>query len=189
MKVFARAFTAGMVALTLAGCAGESPSGPQLHWTGESEAGFTVRDSKPGHPYSFGALTFCIDRPGQVTIQKAEAEGGAGTVVIERFAIRPGPTTTGEPMLGADRKPLSALGFGDRPADVSEVCPSGGAQPAGDRDAFVELGLQYSKTVSDSVKSTAVVLTYLSGGRRRQLRVPFFVTLCAPGDTVGICAR
>jgi hypothetical protein len=173
---------AALLAAITAGCAGESArlSIGQDRETGEPVTVVaTLPDTVADTPYSFGGWVMCLDRPGSVTVEKAELLGKQGDIVLQAFSTR--PQSREHPMLGNAEAPLATLGFPASGPPVTSVCTKSGEDPEAGWP-YTELGLQYAKTSRDTARAEGVRLTYASAGERRTVDFALVVELCAPDD-------
>ncbi|MGW4642207.1 hypothetical protein ACWEN6_27080 [Sphaerisporangium sp. NPDC004334] len=175
MRALTRAAWAAAMTIVVAtaGCASESAL---LYIDQDVTFTATLPDTTTGKAYSLGSWVVCLDRPGSVTIDKAELLKPSGGIRLQAVSARPQSRTT--PMLGNVDQPLTKVGFPARPPAITTVCGKDG-----DQTLRTELGLQYGKTGDATARAEGVRLTYTSAGRRHSVDFSMVVELCAPGDT------
>ncbi len=183
MRAVTRAvLPAVMIAIVAtAGCASEGPRLTVVNHDDEDDVtiGVTLPNTVAHRPYSLGGWSMCLDRPGAVSIEKAELIRPEGDIRLAAFSSR---LHGDHPFLGSEKKPLTSLGFPAHSPAVTTPCPERGQHP-GQWGPTTELGLQYTKDSDATARAEGVRLTYTSAGERRVVDFSLIVELCAPKDT------
>jgi len=149
-------------------------------------------------PYSFGGIIICLDRPGEVSIERVAVEPDKPGIRIDAFALRANPYLRGKEGVGEVNAPLEKLGFTPgRPHIVKSVCLTEKESNNQDAAASIhavnqgrggsELVMQYSRQSAETRTATKLIVDYRSAGKARRLVIPWAVTLCAPGDATSLC--
>jgi hypothetical protein len=89
-------------------------------------------------------------------------------------------------MVAVVRKPLEGAGFDTESNVVDVACKAARGYELGVevvRTSRLELGIQMARHSAGTARGDAVDLHYRVEGEVKTLRVPFSVTLCAPGET------
>jgi hypothetical protein len=154
---------------------------PNLIVSGEPNTAIETAtyDAEPGRPYSWTSFPLCLDRPGQVVIEKAEIAERVGQLRIEAFGVK--PLLRDQPGQGST---LQDLGHPARPSTtVDSVCAPDWEHA---RPGHVPelIGFQLSKSTIETAIARGIVLTYRAGTDLKHLTLPHTIALCAPGDDV-----
>lgn len=170
---------------------------PNLVYLGEGAAGASFHDIRPGQAYSDGSAPVCLDPPGRVEVVRIEAADPTGGMRVDGFAVAPLPVMGGPPFANV-RGPLNELGVDATKRQwVTAACFHAGEdeRPALARRAIREgrgasvLFVQYSKRSTGTATDGGLRVTYRSGGRLRDMYVPFHTTFCAEDDDVSEYCR
>jgi hypothetical protein len=171
-----------IIAVVVGGCAATSSLVDRpgaLLTTSSNEAGIAVKDPQQGSPYLFGSDIVCLDRPGMVTVESVEFEGGSATgLAVQEFTFRPFYAPLGEAGVGfGEPRTLAQRGV---PVNhkVAQACTSGDSN----RQEFAEWVIQATRTTPQTGSSQALIVAYTSAEEHHTLRIPFAITLCAPSD-------
>jgi hypothetical protein len=176
------AVVAAMGLFLVACMAGNEAPGPSLVLPeGTHPVGSGLPISAPNVPLSFGAITVCLDRPGNVTVDSVRPKDPTGGLTVTDFALRPNPAWHHHNMLGDQVGTLSDAGFhGVR--RVTLVCEAKTGRSS-------ELGLQVTKTGQGNGTSRSFIIRWHSRDRSGSLTVPFALVLCAgPTADTPACA-
>ena len=179
---FPTTILAAMSLFLVACMAGNEAPGPSLVLPeGTHPVGSGLPISAPNVPLSFGAITVCLDRPGNVTVYSVRPKDPTGGLTVTDFALRPNPAWHHHNMLGDQVGTLSDAWFhGVR--RVTLVCEAKTGRSS-------ELGLQVTKTGQGNGTSRSFIIRWHSRDRSGSLTVPFALVLCAgPTADTPACA-
>src|SRR5947207_225211 len=106
MRIFRAALALAVLAAGGMGCAARDKheQGAHLIWPNDSGSGggAALPNTRGGHPYSFGSLLLCLDRPGRVTIENVSLDAPQGGLAVQAFATRANPVEIGKEGFGSD---------------------------------------------------------------------------------------
>ena len=147
--------------------------------------------SKPNTPYSLSGLTFCITKPGKVTIDSVAPYEPSGGLVAQAFAIVPNPFETGENRfhevegsLHQFSNPASTnyIPHLNDPKVVTPICPPkpGGSSPRGVTSDL--LYVQFMKTTDVTAQDQGLIVRYTSGSQHFTVEFDWPVWLCVQHD-------
>lgn len=175
-----------VVLLTVGWWTRRGRDGPRLLWTKDAGGfGIGVVDDASGRPWSFGSIPLCLDRTGQVHVERAVQLNGDGGVRLVRIALRPLdglPPKNGKPyMLVTEHSDLRTVGFVNDQRRVDVRCDWSGGSARPNHILMYELGVEIRLTGGARGGSfQGVRLDYESRGRTRHLVVPWSFRLCPP---------
>jgi len=108
--------------------------------------------------------------------------GAQGDLVVDAFAVRPNPFTSGLLGLGDERAALASLGAGFDPAATQVVdgtCPKDPNNATDDENRrLYELGVQVHLASGDVGGATDLLVAYEIDGRQAMTSIPFGIWLC-----------
>lgn len=156
------------VACVLAGCQTFSPV--QVKYPG-TVVGSVIPDMGLHEPMTFADITICVDGSGSEAAQIDSVEVPEGsTLEITAFSVADQGSG-----LGNDRITLIEAGFDPDEQTLTKPC---GGKKSG------RLIVEISRSTGETASADELIVHYSAtdGGSERTLRIPYAITLCAPGD-------
>jgi hypothetical protein len=150
------------------------PNGPLSGVDQGSNFEVTSDGIQVGQTASVGGILLCTNDGQTATLDRLEAEGVAGQVVVEPAGVQPTPVLQ---QTGAGIGPLPAERY--RPVFGTEVTTKCGTEPG------PELAVQLRRTGPGNAGVKGFSLYYKVDGKLYVMRVPISVILCDPAVTAG----
>jgi len=167
-----------LVALLLVVCGSDDRGLRIQEW--EGGAGVGIGGTSANTPYSFDDATLCVATPGTVTIEEVEPERPVGGLRVTMFATRAGRHTDTAPMnrVADPKQRLRTVGYpASGAATVAGPCAVGDS-PDISGTRFTTLGIEVTKPTTRTAKTTGMIITYRSGGKRLKITIPYGIILC-----------
>lgn len=146
----------------------------------EWEPGFAIgqSDTRAGVRYAFDDAALCLESPGALAITDVQLENPTGGMQIDAFSVA--PMRTGSSVvsyLEGVEQSLTDAGFpAEGPMVVDTVCSE--AWPAPQGYGSYLLGVEVSKPTDRNATTTALLISYNSGGDDSVFRAPLGLLLC-----------
>jgi hypothetical protein len=175
-----RALVLILAAVILLASCGKDDNGT-LRWTGDTHVGgdgadFGIgqSDLPVGDLVAFGAITLCVDGPGQATIQSLQFKK-TDHIKILRYAVRTTKFTASGGGLGGSKAGILAEGFTQNSHIVTTRCHKDDA-PGGE---VTELGMDFAADAPGSATGKTLLVGYQLGSRKGTVEIPATITLCS----------
>lgn len=133
--------------------------------------------TKPGVSYSLGLDVLCTRPKGTVQITGVRPSGVIDDLRVIAFGTRPDAVTQGRSRMGAEVKPLSALGFDTTsPVTVETACARDidKSRPAN----FTEFAVELQRPTDRSASFDGILVDYTDGETKGTLNIRIGLGLC-----------